>query len=152
MSRPCLLQPHFLDTKAVGNRGEICASAPWACATVVAGKQGVGIGAGGLCTAGRCAEQTVYNAVGELELIAPSLPPGRNIVAGVYASPLDDGGQPSIKYVYDLLVLMLSQRRLGVVGTVIYDGYPAPRANETCDPMRPLSSEGCAVAAAYSPP
>jgi hypothetical protein len=46
---------------------------------------------------------------------------------------------------------MLSQRGLGVVGCVIYDGYPSPHANETCDPKQPLSSEGCAVAAAYNP-
>ena len=125
----------------------ICRAAPWSCAAVVGGKQGTGIGVGGLCTAGRCAEQTVYNAVAELALIRPSLPPGRKFLAGVYASPLDDGGQPSIKYVYDLLVLLLAQR--GVAGAVIYDGYPSPHVNESCP--EPLSSEGCAVAAAYAP-
>eukprot|EP01052_Picozoa_sp_SAG31_P028211 SAG31_NODE_2703_length_5220_cov_6.258153_2_plen_740_part_00 len=93
----------------------------------------------------------MYNAVGELELIAPSMPPGRSFLAGVYASPLEDGGQPTIKYMYDLLTLMSSQRRLGVIGSVIYDGYPSPDVDETCDPMWPLSSEGCAVAAAYGP-
>ena len=91
----------------------------------------------------------MYNAVAELQMIRPALPPGRGILWGVYASPLDDGGQPSIKYVYDQLVLMLGQP--SVVGTVIYDGFPAPRLTEICDPLWPLSSEGCAVAAAYAP-
>ena len=83
----------------------------------------------------------------EIDLVSRSLPPGRELLAGVYASPHDQGGQPSVKYVYDLLTLLLTQRT--VTGAVIYDGYPSPRANETCP--TPLSSEGCAVAAAYAP-
>jgi hypothetical protein len=39
--------------------GSVCKTAPWGCAAVVGGKQGVGIGVGGLCTAGHCAEQTI---------------------------------------------------------------------------------------------
>jgi hypothetical protein len=85
--------------------------------------------------------------VAEIDLISASLPPGRELLAGVYTSPHDQGGQPSTKYVYDLITLLLAQRT--VTGAVIYDGYPSPGVNESCP--TPLASEGCAVAAAYSP-
>ena len=137
--------PWGLDCKPVP--GASGAWFPWECVTVVNGTETSASGslAAGICLAGACAEQTVLNVVEELEQVAARLPAWRKLHLGVYASPHDTGGQPSTKYVYDILPLVLGHPR--VSGAVIYDGYPAPTAGENCS--EPLSSLGCAVAAAF---
>ena len=70
------------------------------------------------CLAWTCAEPTVYNAPGEAAVMATALPEGRNMLLGFYASGHSSLGEPSPRYVRELLTIAWGLPR--VMGTSIW--------------------------------
>lgn len=70
------------------------------------------------CLAWTCAEPTVYNAPGETAEIAAGLPEGRDMLFGFYATGHSSLGEPSPRYVKELLPIAWGLPR--VQGTSIW--------------------------------
>lgn len=96
----------------------------------------------GGCLAGACAEPTVMNAPDEIMDMAAAMPPARgaNLLVGFYATAHSHLGNPTARYVYDLMPIILDQP--SVIGIVVFR-FLAPKENADCNDL--LSDKGCVV-------
>ena len=101
------------------------------------------------CLAWTCAEPTVYNAPGEAAVMAAALPEGRDMLVGFYATGHSSLGEPSPRYVQELLPIVWGLPR--VVGTSIWSEW-SPRSRLcAARAFAGLRLTGAAVAAMHVP-
>ena len=83
------------------------------------------------CLAWTCAEPTVYNAPGETAVMAAGLPEGRDMLFGFYATGHSSLGEPSPRYVKELLTIAWGLPR--IQGTSIWTMH-VPKNESECLP------------------
>jgi hypothetical protein len=85
------------------------------------------------CLAWTCAEPTVYNCPGEAAVMASALPEGRDMLIGFYATGHSSLGEPSPRYVQQLLQIAWGLPR--VVGTSIWTMHVPGSNGSTAHPI-----------------
>lgn len=103
----------------------------------------------GGCLAGECATGTARNAPQEIERVATYLPAGRKMHVGFYATGHSSLGDPTARYVYEIMPAILTQP--SVAGVNVYCAW-APANTSDCSALSAVGAhgdKGCAVKLAF---